>query len=76
MSDLKVWDLFMLLTKSHGHRPSGSEDFFKGFVPYMGMAAILVCDQEHLKKNFCSPILTSLHMKFEFNWPSGFTEDL
>ena len=22
--------------------------------------------------NFCSPILRSLHMKFEFNWPNGF----
>ena len=22
--------------------------------------------------NFCSPILRSLHMKFEFNWPCGF----
>ena len=33
----------MLHTKSQGHRPSGSgEDEFKGFLPYMGVAAILV----------------------------------
>ena len=34
----------MLHTKFHGNRPAGSreEDFFKGFLPYMGMAAILV----------------------------------
>ena len=49
MSDLKVWDLFMLHTKSQGHR------IFKGFVPYMGMAAILFCDQDHLKKTFVPP---------------------
>ena len=33
----------MLHTKSQGHRPSGSgEEDFKKFLPYMGMAAILV----------------------------------
>ena len=34
----------MLHTKSQGNQPSGSgeEDFFKGFLPYMGVAAILV----------------------------------
>ena len=26
--------------------------------------------------NFCSPILRSLNMKFELNWPSGFREDV
>ena len=33
----------MLHTKSQGHRPSGSgEEDFKGFLPYMNVAAILV----------------------------------
>ena len=33
----------MLHTKSQGHQPPGSgEEDFKGFLPYMGMSAILV----------------------------------
>ena len=33
----------MLHTKSRGNQPAGSgEEDFKGFLPYMGMAAILV----------------------------------
>ena len=33
----------MLHTKSRGNRPAGSrEEDFKGFLPYVGMAAILV----------------------------------
>ena len=37
----------MLHTKSQGHWPSGSgeEDFFKFFLPYMVVAAILVIRQ-------------------------------
>ena len=33
----------MLHTKFHGNQPAGSgEEDLKGFLPYMGMAAILV----------------------------------
>ena len=33
----------MLHTKCRGNRPAGSDkEDFKGFLPYMGMAAILV----------------------------------
>ena len=33
----------MLHTKFHGNQPAGSgEEDFKGFLPYMGMVAILV----------------------------------
>ena len=33
----------MLHTKFRGNRPAGSDErFFEGFLPYMGMAAILV----------------------------------
>ena len=32
----------MLHTKSQGHPPSGSGEDFKEFLPYMGVAAMLV----------------------------------
>ena len=32
----------MLHTKFRGNRPAGSGEDFKGFLPYMDMAAILV----------------------------------
>ena len=32
----------MLHTKFHGNQPSGSGEDFEGFLPYTGMAAILV----------------------------------
>ena len=37
----------MLHTKFQGHRPSGSGEDFKGFLPYMGLAAILVVWQKY-----------------------------
>ena len=65
----------MLHTKSQGHRPTGSgeEDFLRVFTVY-------VCGGHlgHVTKtiwtNFRSPSLRSLHMKYEFNWPSSFRE--
>ena len=32
----------MLHTKFHGNQPAGSGEDLKGFLPYMGMAAIFV----------------------------------
>ena len=32
----------MLHTKFRGNWPAGSEKIFEGFLPYMGMAAVLV----------------------------------
>ena len=32
----------MLHTKFRGNRPAGSGEVFEGFLPYMGVAAILV----------------------------------
>ena len=32
----------MLHTKFRENRPAGSREIFEGFLPYMGMAAILV----------------------------------
>ena len=58
----------MLHTKFRGNRPAGSgeEDFLR-FLPYMGVAAILV-----MYTNLCSPFPRRLHIKFGFDWPSGF----
>ena len=66
----------MLHTKSHGHQPSGSGEDFKGFsiiygyVGHLGHVTRTVC------KNFGKLIVRSLHIKFEFNWPSVFREDV
>ena len=40
----------------------------------MGMARHLGHVTRTIWTNFRSPILRSLHMKFEFNWPSGFKD--
>ena len=40
----------------------------------MGMAAILVTTRT-IWTNFHSPIPLRLHMKFGFDWPSGFWEE-
>ena len=51
---------------------------FKWFLPYiyiyMGVAAILVMWPRPWT-NFRSPIPLRLHMKFGFDWPSGFGEE-
>ena len=65
----------MLHTKSQGLQPSGSgEEDFKGFLPYKGVVAILVMWPGPFEQTF-APILRSLHMKYEFNWPSNFREE-
>ena len=63
----------MLHTKSQGHRPSGSgeEDFLRVFTIY-GRGGHLGHVTNTIWTNFRSPILRSLHMKYEFNWPSSF----
>ena len=60
----------MLHAKFQDHRTSGSgeEDFLR-FLPYMGMAAILVWT---IYINFRSPFPRRLHIKFGFDLPSGF----
>ena len=67
----------MLQTESQGHRPSGSgeENFKKVFTiyghgDYPGHVTRTICS------NFGFRVLSSLHMKFEFNWPSGFRGDV
>ena len=63
----------MLHTKSQGHRPSGSgeEDFLRVFTIY-GRGGHLGHVTRTIWTNFRSRVLRSLHMKFEFDWPSGF----
>ena len=63
----------MLHTKFRGNRPAGSgeEDFLR-FLPYMGMAAIFDHVTWTIYTNFRSPFPRRLHIKFGFDWPSGF----
>ena len=62
----------MLHAKFQNHRPSGSgEDFLKIFAIYshgghLGNVTLTIYT------NFCSPYLRMLHMKINFDWPSGF----
>ena len=55
----------MLHTKFLGNRPAGSgEEDFKGFLPYMGVAANLV-----MRPASCHQIFISLYLKtFIKNW--------
>ena len=67
----------MLHAKFQNHRPSGSgEEFLKVFAIYshgghIGHVTLVIYI------NFHSPYLRMIHMKFCFDWPSGFRgEDL
>ena len=66
----------MLHAKFHNHRPSGSgeEDFLKVFAIY-SPGGHLGHVTWTIYKNFRSPFLRMLHMKFEFDWPRGFREE-
>ena len=59
----------MLHTKFRENGPAGSgEEKFEGFLPYMTWTIYI---------NFRSPFPRRLHIKFGFDWPSGFRgEDL
>ena len=48
----------MLHTKFRGNRSAGPREYFKGFLPYMGMAAILV-----MGPALCHQIFISLYLK-------------
>ena len=63
----------MLHTKSQGHQSSGSgeEDFWRVFTIY-GHGGHLGHVTRPIWTNFRFPILRSLHMKYEFNWPSSY----
>ena len=68
----------MLHAKFQDHRTSGSagEDFFKVFTIY-GHGGHLGHVTWTIYINFCSPFPRRLHIKFGFDWSSGFRgEDL
>ena len=63
----------MLNTKSQGHWPFGSreENILRIFTTY-GHGGHSGHATSRIGINFGLPIMRSLHMKFEFNWSSGF----
>ena len=62
----------MLHTKFHGNWPAGSgEDFFKVFTIY-GHGGHLGHVTWTIYINFGFPFPRRLHIKFGFDWPSGF----
>ena len=63
----------MLPAKFQDHRPSGSgeEDFLR-FLPYMGHLGHVTWT---IYINFHPPFPRRLHIKFCFDWPSGFREE-
>ena len=66
----------MLHTKAQGHWPFGSweEDFWRVFTIY-GHGGHPGHVTQTSRTNFHSPIPLRLHMKFRFNWLSGFGEE-
>ena len=55
----------MLHTKFHGNQPE--KKIFKGFLPYMGMAAILVMCSI-MSSDFYFLVPESFHTKFGSDW--------
>ena len=69
----------MLQAKFQNHRSSGSEEYkiYKRFLLFIAMVTILVMIVTMtIYINFHSPFLTMLHIKFGFDWPSSFREDV
>ena len=66
----------MLHTKFHEHRPAGSgEELFLLVFPIYGRGGHLGHVTWILQSNFRSPYLWIVHIKFHFDWPSGFREE-
>ena len=61
----------MLHAKFQDHRTSGSGEDFQGFYHIWAWQPSWSCDLDHLYK-LSFPFLRRLHIKFGFNWPSGF----
>ena len=66
----------MLHAKFQNHRPPGSEeeDFFLDFC-YLSLGHLGNLTMT-IYANFISLFLRILHIKFGFDWPSGFREDV
>ena len=66
----------MLHTRFRENRPAGSgEDFGRVFTIY-GRGGHLGHVTQVPRTNFRSPYPRRFHIKFGFDWPSGFGEDL
>ena len=58
--------------------PVLEKKIFEGFLPYMGMAAFMSCDQHHVN-TFSIPCILKLSYKIWFSgseWHSSFCENL
>ena len=66
----------MLHTKFRGNRStsSGEEDFLRVFTIYGRVGHVGYVTQMP-RTNFRSPFPRKLHIKFGFDWPSGFGEE-
>ena len=63
----------MLHTKFCGKRPAGSgEEGLEGFLPYMGVAAILIMGPASCHQIFISLYLKAFHTKFGSDRQSSF----
>ena len=63
----------MLHTKFRGNRPASSGEYdFKGFLPYVGMAAILVKGPASCHQIFISLYRKAFIKKFGSDWQSSF----
>ena len=66
----------MLHAKFRGNRPTGSgEDVLRVFTKY-GHGGHLGHMTMMQSTNFRCPYPLRIHIKFGFNWPSGFREDV
>ena len=67
----------MLHTKLRGNRPACSVEDFRSFFSIYGHGGNLGHVTQMPLTNFRSPYPRRLHIKFDFDWPSGFGgEDL
>ena len=67
----------MLHTKFHGNRPTDStEEIFRRVFTTYGHGGHLGHVTQMPRINFRSPYPKRLHIKFGFDWPSGFREDV
>ena len=66
----------MLHAKFQDHRTSGSGDFFLKVFTIYGRGGHLGHVTWTIYTNFGSPFPRRLHIKFGFDWPSSFGEDV
>ena len=62
-------------TEFHGNRSTGSGDEFLKIFTIYGLGGHLSHVTQMPRTNFCSPYPRRLHIKFGFDWPSGFREE-